>query len=137
MVVHVVAANARSVAALNKRVKSGAPNLLLFYATWCGHCQTLHPEWERLKDMVSGFALTMNELEHTTLAYIQKHDLAPYCNVAGYPTMVLFKDNGRAQYNGPRVAEAIRDWLQAQGVLNPKPKSAVKKRPRSAAAAKH
>ena len=134
--VHVVSSNARSVKAMNKRVQSGGANLLLFYATWCGHCQSLHPEWERLKGMVEGMSLTMNELEHSTLAYISKRDLAPYCNVAAYPTMVLFKDGSRAQYNGPRVAEAIRDWLQLQGVAPKVPRAPRTKRPRSSTSTK-
>lgn len=116
MTCHVVAPNARSVAAMNKRVEGGGANLLLFHADWCGHCQTLKPEWERLKGMVSGFALALNELEHTTLAFIGRKDLAPYCNVAGYPTLMMFKGQGRSQYAGPRTAEAIRDWLLEQGV---------------------
>lgn len=117
MTSHVVAANARSVASLNKRVESGGANLLLFHADWCGHCQTLKPEWIRLKEMVAGFSLAVSELEHATLAFIGRKELAPYCNVAGYPTLMLLKGPGRSsQYSGPRVAESIRDWLLEQGV---------------------
>jgi len=116
MGVFVVAPNARSVASMNKRVESGAGNLMLFHADWCGHCQALKPEWERLKGFVANFALAINELEDRTLAFISEKMLAPYCNIAGYPTIVLFKDNNRFQYAGMRTAEAIRDWLLSLGV---------------------
>lgn len=131
MGVHVVASNARSVASLNKRVESGAGNLLLFHADWCGHCKALLPEWERLKEMLSGFVVSINELEHSTLGYISKHNLAPYCNVMGYPTIICFKDNNRTQYAGVRTAEAIRDWVLSLGVSAAPPKSGGRaKRPR-------
>ena len=131
MTSHVVAPNARSVASMNKRVESGGANLFLFHADWCGHCQALKPEWERLKGLVSGFALAVNELEHATLTYIGKKELAPYCNVAGYPTLILFKGQGRSQYAGPRVAESIRDWLLEQGVSPTQAASRAPRKPRT------
>ena len=123
MGVHVVASNARSVTALNKRVESGSGNLMLFHADWCGHCHALRPEWTRLKEMLAGFAVSVNELEHGAIAFINKNNLAPYCNVFGYPTIMFFKDNNRVQYSGARTAEAIRDWLMSLGVSPAPPKA--------------
>uniref|UniRef100_A0A915JGP5 Protein disulfide-isomerase A6 homolog n=1 Tax=Romanomermis culicivorax TaxID=13658 RepID=A0A915JGP5_ROMCU len=76
-----------------------------FYAPWCGHCQSLAPEYEKaakaLKGIVNVGAVNMDE--HQSVG-------APY-NVRGFPTIKIFgADKTKAQdYNGQRTAQGIVD----------------------------
>ncbi|KAI6658911.1 Protein disulfide-isomerase isoform X1 [Oopsacas minuta] len=83
--------------------------LVEFYAPWCGHCQALAPEYiqaaTKLKEMGSEIRLAKVD------ATIEK-DLAQSRNIKGYPTLIFFKHSSPINYNGPRKAEGIIQWLE-------------------------
>jgi len=76
-----------------------------FYAPWCGHCQSLAPEWKKaaraLKGVVKVGAVDMDT--HSPVG-------SPY-DVRGFPTIKIFgKNKGSPQdYNGGRNAQGIVD----------------------------
>lgn len=76
-----------------------------FYAPWCGHCQSLAPEYEKaakaLKGIVNVGAVNMDE--HQSVG-------SPY-NVRGFPTIKVFgADKAKPKdYNGQRTAQGIVD----------------------------
>jgi protein disulfide-isomerase A1 len=78
-----------------------------FYAPWCGHCQSLTPEYARaataLKD--AGVKLAkVDAVEHSDLA--QEH------GVEGYPTLYFFVDGEKRPYNGGRTSDEIVAWIK-------------------------
>ena len=85
------------------------------YANWCGHCQKLKPEWEKMKkDLKSkmkkmGYLIQFVEIEDTEKDKLTKY---PHLQVNGYPT--IFKKSGGGQYeyyNGERSANKISKWV--------------------------
>lgn len=127
MTTHVLANTTRSVNALNKRINGTAPVLVLFWAQWCPHCVSMKPEWGELKARMGGTNLSINEIEHSVLEFIRSNNLAPYANVFGYPTIIMFSNQGRSQYLGPRDAASMEAWVRGFDV-----KPVVPRRPRSA-----
>jgi len=70
-----------------------------FYAPWCGHCQSLTPEYARAATALkasSGVVLAkVDAVEHS--------DLAQEYGVEGYPTLYFFVDGEKRPYNGGRT----------------------------------
>ena len=80
-----------------------------FYAPWCGHCKQLEPQW-------SAAAKTLAERKRKSkLAKIDAtvHSrIAGEHNVQGYPTIVFYNNGVKSEYNGPRDATGIVEWLE-------------------------
>jgi thiol-disulfide isomerase/thioredoxin len=92
------------------------------YADWCGHCQSLKPEWAKMKKRVYSKKgrkhVIFVEIEEKQIGQkmqkIEKeHGVKIEAN--GYPT--LFKiDNGKVDYyNGNRQSDAMSDWYLRGG----------------------
>lgn len=76
------------------------PNITLYYAEWCGHCQRFKPEWERLKKTAKDKypSITVEDYEQGKNPEVMRK-----AGINGYPTI---KVNGK-EYNGKRNAEEI------------------------------
>lgn len=92
------------------------------YADWCGHCQSLKPEWAKMKKRVYSkkgkkhvvFVEVEEKQIGNKLRKLEKdHGVKVEAN--GYPT--LFKiDNGKVHYyNGNRQSDAMADWYLKGG----------------------
>jgi thiol-disulfide isomerase/thioredoxin len=91
----------------------------LVHANWCGHCQHLMPEWNKMENNIK------NDPKLNTKCNIVKiesehvnNELPKYENminekipVEGYPTIFLIKNKRIEKYGGERSAEALRGWV--------------------------
>lgn len=84
--------------------------LILFYATWCGHCQDFEEHWEKLKN---------NHPEEVHLAQVESEDYNNYIpseneeQIRGYPTIRLYhKDKMIKEYDGERHYQDVYDFLE-------------------------
>ena len=91
----------------------------LVHANWCGHCQHLMPEWNKMENNIK------NDPKLNTKCNIVKiesehvnNELPKYENmikqkipVEGYPTIFLIKGGQIQKYGGERSAEALRGWV--------------------------
>jgi len=83
--------------------------LVEFYAPWCGHCKSLEPEYAKaakdLTERKSGVKLAKVD------ATAQK-DTASKFDIEGFPTLKFFSNGKPSDYNGPREAKGIVNWLE-------------------------
>lgn len=112
---------------LNKlqKAKNNSNVLVWYYAEWCGHCQMMKEEWEKL----------VKSNPHVDLAKVSDDYVSPDDNIRGYPTIKLFKSNKSASgkgnssvinYEGSRDADSLKTFLNE----NVKQKQPMMKRKR-------
>lgn len=112
----------------NKTVRaahSKMPVVLLLHASWCGHCQRLMPEWEKMENEIhSPEHLLHGKVEIVKIesadmdsqlpkykAMTQKHDIP----MEGYPTIAMIRGGTVQTYGGERNASSISKWISGAG----------------------
>ena len=90
------------------------------YAKWCGHCQSLKPEWKKMKDELKskmknmGYYIHFIEIEESQQNKLAKFKHRfPDLNVNGYPTIFKHTGGSLEYYNGSRTADAMVNWVLA------------------------
>lgn len=76
--------------------------LVEFYAPWCGHCRNLAPEYEKAAKALKGIA---------HIAAVDADKERTEVQIQGFPTIKLFVDGKMSDYDGPRTAEGIVDFM--------------------------
>ena len=76
--------------------------LVEFYAPWCGHCKNLAPEYEKAAKALKGIA---------NIAAIDASNERTDVQIQGYPTIKFFQDGKVSDYDGPRTADGIVDFI--------------------------
>jgi len=92
------------------------------YANWCGHCQSLKPEWEKMKKDLTSKMKKMKKysIEFVEIEEQEQDKLAefkerfPNLSVNGYPTIFKSYGNGLEYYQGERRADKMGNWLIIQ-----------------------
>ncbi|KAL8473472.1 hypothetical protein ACS0TY_030345 [Phlomoides rotata] len=86
-----------------------------FYAPWCGHCKSLAPEYEKAASILSSNdpPIVLSKVDANEEA---NKELASEFQVQGFPTIKILRNGGKniQEYNGPREAAGIVDYLKKQ-----------------------
>lgn len=100
------------------RVKPSGKTLCLFHASWCSHCQTLMPEWEKLcNDPKNTKRFEIVTVEDSDLdkqakldAFNSKIKNGNKLELNGFPTIACVSNGVLHNYTGERSADKIADW---------------------------
>jgi len=95
-----------------KTAKAKDLMLVWFYAPWCKHCKQLEPEMEGAANELDGWGVTIAKVDGT-----REKELADQYNVAGWPTLKMFRKGRVYEYNGPREKQNIIDFMKEQNKL--------------------
>ena len=92
--------------------------VVLFFAHWCGHCQSMYPEWEKLqKEYENNDDFVLREIEHGNIQQDKsiledEYGVSPI-QVQGFPTLVKFHPHKEVeQYEGgERTQSNMSNWM--------------------------
>lgn len=88
--------------------KENKNTLVEFYAPWCGHCQSLAPEYAKaaLRLAETHPSVVLAKVDAT-----EESELAERFGVDGFPTLKWITPEGEVDYNGGRTEDAIVKWV--------------------------
>ena len=88
----------------NKENMDNDTYMILYYASWCSHCQHFKPTWEEfVKENVISTETIQCDLDENK----------EYCkNVPGYPYVVLVKNGEQIHYTGPRTVDELKNFVK-------------------------
>ena len=85
----------------------------LFYVDWCGHCQKVKPEFEKLQKThhgKNGVSVEMINCENPKND--KEKQLIQNENIKGYPHIVLHCNDNLVKDSGPRTHEELVRWVE-------------------------
>lgn len=86
---------------VRKLLTSSGPLMVVVYAKWCGHCQSMFDTWKELASKVDG------------KAKVYVIEAANYTDkdISGYPSMRIVKNGKAKDYEGGRSTEDLSSAL--------------------------
>jgi protein disulfide-isomerase A6 len=89
-------------------VNQGKDVYVVFTASWCGHCKNLHPDWEKLAKIFKDDDIIIAEVSTTDSPC---EELRKKYEIAGFPTILTFKDGEMIPFEGYRALEGLVSWV--------------------------
>jgi thiol-disulfide isomerase/thioredoxin len=86
-------------------------DLYLFYTTWCPHCKTTKPIWQKLKDQVGDAGVNGVQINFIEIDCDKDKDTANKFKVEGYPTIKMVHNNQIIEYDAKPNLETLNQFL--------------------------
>ena len=103
----------------NKKKTKDESTIVLIYANWCPHCQTMKPEWNEMKNRL-GMDIKTIEIEDSDfdrdmkIRNIEDNKLkGEQVDIIGYPTMFKVHNGHADYYGGSRTASEMLKWAKS------------------------
>jgi protein disulfide isomerase len=93
----------------NKTINKFENILVLFYATWCGHCKKFLPTYVKTSQKL------YDEKPRINLAKIEmssSKEIKKVYNISSFPTIKFFQKGKPYDYDGERDEESIIKWMK-------------------------
>ena len=91
---------------------SDVADLYLFYTTWCPHCKTTKPIWQKLKDQVGESGVKGVKINFIEVDCDKDKDTANKFKVEGYPTIKMVHNNQIIEYDAKPNLETLIQFLE-------------------------
>jgi protein disulfide-isomerase A6 len=97
----------------NLNLKKDGNVVVLYFANWCGHCNHLKPDYQKLADNASGFTVAAVDADDNDglIEKIQSMDKRAEYPVQGFPTIVSYhKGKYFSSYGPSNDGKAFRSF---------------------------
>ena len=91
--------------------------MMLFFTTWCPHCKSCKPEWEKLKEkythrLINGYKIEFIDVDCTNESQHVEKLMNDY-KVEGYPTFILVKDDNPIYFDAQPSFDTLEKFLNS------------------------
>ena len=88
--------------------------LVLFHATWCGHCQKFKPEWAKAENALKKMGNNVNgkSIRMVKVDADEQPDLVKKYNVSGFPTVKVMTQGKIMDYEGDRSMSGLMKYVK-------------------------
>ena len=90
------------------------PTIMYFYTTWCPHCKTARPEWDRLRNWAIGRKINGRVLSFVEVDCDQDKSTADEFDVDSYPTVKLVSGSRVVDFDAKPSFESLRDFVNSE-----------------------
>ena len=101
----------------NKEILSDQPDqevvLYFFYTTWCPHCKSARPEWEKLKKEYENKPFNNTRVIFRDVDCDKEESIADEYKVEGYPTIKMVKDGEVIEYDAKPKYDTLVQFLNS------------------------
>lgn len=106
-----------SPSSFNDDIASGK-KVVWFYAPWCGHCKTMHKDWDDAASAVNIGENHMVKINVGNKDDAEHSKIAGQYNVKSFPTILLLNNGQREEeYNGDRSKTAFINYCKEKGLV--------------------
>ena len=109
---HIKVASKDDASNLSNLLKDG-DWMVLYYADWCGHCNTMKPEWSKVVNKLSN----SNKMNKVNVAEIESTHIGDLINkpkIEGFPSIKMYNSGKEiASFNDQRVADKIEAFANS------------------------
>lgn len=84
--------------------------IVLYYADWCVYSNKMLPEWTKFEEYVK-----TNFLKLGIKKINCDHEIIVDNGISSYPTIILFSDNKKKEYNGDRSINSFIKFIESNG----------------------
>lgn len=84
--------------------------IVLYYASWCGHCKQLLPEWDKFEEFGKN---KMTNIKVTKINCEDENEkICSQKEIKGYPTIRLYpKNKPEIEYSGERNQDKLIEFI--------------------------
>lgn len=87
--------------------------LYFFYTTWCPHCKSAKPEWERLKEEYKDKEFNKTRIIFRDVDCDKEEKVADQFKVEGYPTIKMVKEGEVIEYDAKPKYDTLIEFLKS------------------------
>lgn len=85
--------------------------LVKFYAPWCGYCRKMEPTWDQLQEQFHKKKINNLTVHILRVNCDENPKIGEQFGVNGFPTVKFISTKSSEDYNGPRDAQSIQNFL--------------------------
>ena len=87
-------------------------DLYFFYTSWCPHCKSAKPTWEKLKQEVGNSQINGTTVKFIEIDCDEDSGTADKFKVEGYPTIKLVHKNQIIEYDAKPDLDTLKTFLE-------------------------
>ena len=101
----------------NSKILSGK-KFVWFYATWCGHCKSVHKSWDAAADEVNVGDKHMIKIDIGDGKNPEHQEISKKYNIKGFPTMLLLDNRKKVdEYRGNRSKTEFINYCKQNNLM--------------------